>query len=118
MRNLKFVMTRGETGKVLWFKLEPTNNEGVPEAVDLTGWTVTIRVTRNDTVLINDAACVPDPDQTANPGEGTFTFNQAQADLPKDNYLGRIKAEDPSGNIYYFPTLPNRTYFALKVLAQ
>lgn len=111
-------MTQGETGKELWFKLEPSNTEGVPTAPDLTGWVVTLSVTDKDAAFITDAECTVDPDQVANPGEGTFVFDEAQADLEPGNYRLRFKALDGGGNILYFPTLPNRTYAVLKVLAQ
>lgn len=118
IRNLRFTMTRGETGKVLWFKLEPTNAEGVAEAVDISDWVVTLTVSKNGTNYIDDALCVADLDQVANIGEGTFTFDETQADLVAGEYRLRIKGIDTGANIYYFPTLPNRTYGMLKVLAQ
>ena len=117
MRNLRFTMTTGEVGKVLWFKLEPTNDEGVAEAVDISTWTVTLTASRGGTVYIDDVACTPDPDQVANIGEGTYTFDAITAALNPGDYSLRIKADD-GGNIYYFPTLASRTYGLLRVLAQ
>lgn len=119
-RNILFTMTQGETGKQLWFKFEPTNNEGVPTAPDLTGWVITLTVTKTGTatVFIGDALCTASLDQVANIGEGTFTFSEEQADLTPGDYRIRIKGVDGDGNVLYFPTLPNRTYALLKVLAQ
>lgn len=118
MRNLLFTMTRGETGKELWFKFEPTDNDGNPVAPDIADWTVTMTVTKSSGTFIDAAECVADPDQVANPGEGTFTFDETQADLAPGEYKLRFKGVDIEGNILYFPTLPNRTYATLKVLAQ
>lgn len=112
-------MTRGETGKVLWFKLEPTNAEGEAEAVDISDWVVTLSVTKNGgDPFIDNAECVPAVDQVTNIGEGTFTFDETQANLIPGTYRIRIKGVDSGGNIYYFPTLPNRTYGQLIVLSQ
>ena len=118
MRNILFTMTQGETGKILWFKLEPTNNDGVPEAPDLTDWAITMTVTKGSTTFLDDVLCIADPDQVANPGEGTFTFDETQAALAPGEYRLRFKGVDTSATIRYFPTLPNRTYGILKVLAQ
>lgn len=122
IRNTLFTMTQGETGKVLWFKLEPTNNEGVPEALNLDGATVTARVSRGTTAVsnLNWVACTPVPDQTANTGECTFTFSEAQAaasNLSATDYRLRVHVVK-DGRDYYFPTKPNQTYATLRVLAQ
>src|SRR5687767_11279321 len=114
-RNVLFTMTQGETGKVLWFKLEPTGLDGIATAPDLTDWVITLTVTRGSNgPLIDAAECVADPDQVANPGEGTFTFDEEQAALNPGEYKLRIKGMDNEGNVLYFPTLPNRTYAVLK----
>lgn len=118
MRNLRFTMTQGETGKILSFKLEPTNADGEPEAQDISDWVVTLNVTKNGTAYITDGECVPAVDQVLHIGEGTFTFDETQANLAPGEYRGRVKGVDNGGNVYYFPTLPNRTYFTLRVLAQ
>jgi hypothetical protein len=119
-RNILFTMTTGETGKQLWFKFEPTDTEGRAEAVDLTGWAITVSVTKagTSTVFIDDAECTADPDQVNNIGEGTFIFSEEQAELPVGDYRLRFKGIDGDANVLYFPTLPNRTYAMLKVLAQ
>lgn len=117
-RNILFTMTQGETGKVLWFKFEPTGLDGVPTAPDLSEWAITLSVTKGSTTYIDEAECIADADQESNPGEGTFTFSEAQADLAPGDYRLRIKGIDGGANILYFPTLPNRTYAILKVLAQ
>src|SRR6476646_3400368 len=120
-RNLLFTMTTGETGKVLWFKLEPTDAQGRTAAVDISGWTVTLSVTKDSgTAIANltDAACVPDPDQVNNIGEGTFTFSAPQAAIAPGTYRVRIKGVDGSGNPNYFPGTQNTDHATLKVWAQ
>lgn len=117
-RNILFTMTQGETGKELWFKFEPTDEDGVPTAPDLTDWVITLTVTKGSTTYIDAAECAADADQVNNIGEGTFTFDETQADLAPGQYRLRIKGVDGGGNVLYFPTLPNRTYAILKVLAQ
>jgi hypothetical protein len=121
-RNLLVTMTRGETGKVLWFKFEPTNDStGVPEALDLTGATVTLRLWKGSTVHLDNVACTPDADQETNTGEGTFTFSEEQALVPvngaKSDWSLRFHAVK-DGRDYYFPTLTERNHAVLRVFAQ
>ncbi len=117
-RNLLFTMTTGSTGKVLWFRFEPTNIQtGVPEALDLTGATVTMTVTKGSTTHLDAVSCTPSVDQVADKGEGTFTFSAPQALLAPGQYNLRFHAVK-SGQDYYFPDLPNREYAVLKVNRQ
>lgn len=116
-RNLLFTMTEAETGKVLWFKFEPTSVDGVASAVDISQWAITITITTNSgTPVISAADCVPDADQVANIGEGTFTFDVDQAALMTNGwYKGQILGIDENANEYIFPTTPNTSYFRVKV---
>lgn len=118
MRNLLYTMTRGETGKIINFTFEPTNADGVAERTNLADSVVTMTVSKGTTIYIDNAECVADPDQVNNIGKGSFTFDETQADLAAGEYRLRFKEVDNGGNVRYFPTLPNRTYATLKVMAQ
>lgn len=120
-RNLLFTMTTGETGKVLWFKLEPTDAQGRTVAVDISAWTVTITVTKENGGAVSNltnAACVVDPDQVNNIGEGTFTFSALQAAIAPGTYRVRIKGVDGSNHPNFFPGTANTDHATLKVWAQ
>lgn len=115
-RNLLFSMTEGEVGKVMWFKFEPTNNQGVAAPVDISLWDVTITVSQGTSVVINAAQCTPDPDQVANIGEGTFTFDAIYAPLMEAGwYKFQITGEDEGGNVYVFPSTANTDHGRIKV---
>jgi hypothetical protein len=61
-------MTRGETGKVLWFKFEPTNALGVAAPVDISDWVISLTVTKGSAIVIDAAESFADADQVNNIG--------------------------------------------------
>lgn len=117
MRNLLTTMTESETGKVIWFKFEATNNQGQLETPDISDWAITITITKqSDEVVIDSADCVADADQVKSPGEGTFTFDAGQALLmTKGWYKYQITGVDNNGAEYVFPTTANTDHARLKV---
>lgn len=111
--NLIYVHKIGENGAVLTAHL--SDRDGF---VTLTGWTVTLNVSRGATLLVDDAPCVPDPDQTTNKGKLTCTINNpAFAALTRVEELnGEFKLVQGPTTLY-FPKSPDnkRTYFTFEV---
>jgi hypothetical protein len=83
---------------------DPATGNLVP--FDLTGWVVTMTVARGSTVVIDEATCLVDSDQTANKGKGSCRFNATAVEYPnlrKGTYDMEFKGIDPLGNAHYFP---------------
>lgn len=107
--NTKDLIFIGETGIVQEWTLKDTNPDTlVLEPFNLNGWTITMTATKQKsrTVMLNALPCVPDPDQTANTGKLTCTFDAVTAthpNLKKSICNTQFKAVDPDGDTHYFP---------------
>ncbi|MEO7398631.1 MAG: hypothetical protein ABIW84_08720 [Ilumatobacteraceae bacterium] len=87
-----WLIKRGETGTV---RTGTLYENGV--AFDLTGIdSLLFYATRIDDghPTIDGAACVPDVDQTANPGKFSYTFDVTTADILASDYNIEFKATD------------------------
>lgn len=100
----EFPLVQGEVGLVLTFWLSYEDEDGVEQPYDLTDKDVYIRAWRDDPQgrTINDAACVADPDQVADPGKGTYTFDSTTALIAPDEHKFRFKVMEGS-NARWFP---------------
>lgn len=103
----------GMTGNVRTVTLKQTDadpesdtyNELVP--IDLTDWTdIAMIVSQNNGPVMIDAPGVADPDQVANIGKVTFTFDSTYEAFPNIT-LGEHQLEfrglDPDGELRIFP---------------
>jgi hypothetical protein len=107
---LSFEIKRGETGKIMPFTLFVQGS-----AFDLTGWTVTLTTKKDGEIFIANASCTIDPDQTTNPGKGSFTFTGPDANHPAGKYRMEFKLTDGT-NILYFPCDAEDPYAELVVI--
>jgi hypothetical protein len=119
MANLIFELIQGEIGAVMNFTLRYEDENGVEQLYSLAGKTCFLRAWRTDPEgrTIDDVACVADPDQTANKGKGTFTFNSTTAAIPEGEHRFRFKVLDGLGNPKYFPKDQNANYGTIIVSA-
>lgn len=104
MANREFPLVQGEVGLVLTFWLSAEDANGDEQPYDLTGKDVYLRAWREDPQgrTINDVACVPDADQTANTGKGSYTFDSTTANIPVDTHRFRFRVVD-GANERFFP---------------
>ncbi len=109
--NNTFTLKRGEVGAVMEFTL--SDEDGT---VNLSGKTVTLNVKKRTTLIIDDVPCVIDPDQTANKGKGTYTFDATTAVIAKGEYNAEFKVVSGS-NVSFFPKnkADERTYFKIEI---
>lgn len=118
MDNTKILVKIGETGVVVIATMKDTNpTTGVLEAFSLDGWTVTMTAQKQGTTILDELACTPDPDQVANKGKVSCTFDATTADHPnlkKGIYDLEFEATDPSGDTHYFPKKFARRYATIE----
>ena len=111
--NEEYILKRGEVGSVIDFVLRDDDGP-----VNLNGWTVTLtaKLGDEDAAILN-GACVLAPDQpTTGKGKGTFTFDEASADIPAGSYKLEFKGIAPGDNVHYFPKSKVRAYASLIVI--
>jgi hypothetical protein len=118
MANREFPLIQGEVGLVLTFWLSYEDDDGDEQLYDLTGKDVYLRAWREDPQgrTINDAVCVPDPDQVVNKGKGTYTFDSTTANIAADSHRFRFRVVNGVDE-RFFPkdTDPDAHYGVLQV---
>lgn len=125
-KNLTFPLTEGEVGALMTFWLTYEDENGVEQPYNLTGKDLFLRAWREDPVgrTIDDAECVPDPDQTWDPvtktgnrGKATYTFDSTTANIAVDTHFFRFKSVDGGGNVRWFPKDSEGIYGTIVVSA-
>lgn len=89
---------KGSVGKILYGSLRDANG-----LFEITG-TLTVRASLpgSTTRVIDDSACTPDPDQTANKGQFTWTVDAGAAAIESGTYDLEFKHVD-GGVTSFFP---------------
>ena len=117
VKNKKFSLTKGETGKIMPFTIFGPENVGIFDAqglANLTGKTVTFKMVKNNITYINGVACTIEADQTTNKSKGSFIFNAINANHPTGDYQGQFTILD-GANVIFSPTESNGGYMSIKI---